>query len=299
MKKMPFLALLLLIFFSSACSGLLPPAATLTPTPVPPTKTPLPPTPTPTSTPTPTPTPVPGGPCDNPLTPLVQGNEWLYRSTGANGVSRQKVTIGAVGEDRAEITMVDLDTGQTVRDVIFCTQGDIENFPVLFISMLLADYVDHVINTYHTTGVYAPSYSILAQKGWTYSWETEYLSEETVLVKVPGTTLIAYISANAIFKYDWQVENIRAAVTVPAGPYPQALKVTQTWQTPITLMGLPDVQATGVGGVLSVETIQWYEPYIGLLKAQVTAVTVWVPGLLEVPLTLDRVIELSSFTPGQ
>jgi hypothetical protein len=230
---------------------------------------------------------------------LVQGNEWLYQSTGADGASRQKVTIGEVGEDRAEIVMVDPDTGKTVRDVIFCTQGNIENFPIIVTSMLLADYVESVLNTYHTTGVYAPSYSTLAQNGWTYSWVTEYLSEEAVLVKFPGTTLLAYLSPNAIFKYQWQIENIHAAVTVPAGSYPQALKVSQNWQTSITLMGLPDVQASGVGGVLSMETIQWYEPYVGLLKAQVASATVWVPGVLEVPLTFGRVIELMSFTPGQ
>jgi len=229
----------------------------------------------------------------------VQGNEWLYQSASANGVSRQKVTIGAVGEDRAEIVMVDPDTGQTVRDVIFCTQGNIENFPVIITSMLLADYVKGVLNTYHTTGVYAPSYPTLAQNGWKYAWETEYLSEEIIYVKVPGTSVLAYISPNAIFKYQWQVGDVHEAVTVPAGTYPQALNVNQTWSTPVTLMGLPGVQASGVAGALSMETSQWYEPYIGLLKAQVIAATVLAPNILEAPLTFDRVIELLSFTPGQ
>jgi len=242
---------------------------------------------------------VPSGPCDNPLAPLVQGNEWLYQSAGANGVSRQKVTIGAVGEDRAEIVMVDPDTSQTVQDVIFCTQGNIENFPVIITSMLLADYVKGVLNTYHTTGVYAPSYPTLAQNDWKYAWETEYLSEETILVKVPERSVLAYLSPNAIFNYQWQVDDVHEAVTIPAGTYPQALKVNQIWTPPVTLMGLPGVQASGVGGVLSMETIQWYEPYVGLLKALITSATVWVPGVLEVPLTFDRMIELMSFTPGR
>jgi hypothetical protein len=302
-KKL-FAILLCILFFLSACSGTFSsaptPTPTLTPTPTP-TSTPIPPTATstPTSTATPTPTPVPGGPCDNPLIPLRQGNEWLYTSTGAKGVTRLKVAIGAVGEDRAEITMMNPDTGQTIRDVIMCSNGDITRLPIFLTSLLLADYVDHVLNTYYLTGVDAPSYPTLAQNNWRYTWKTEYLLEEDVFVKFEGSTLRAYFTPNAIFKYQLQVGNVHEAVSVPAGAYPQALRVSQAWQSPINLMGLPDVQATGVAGVFTMDTVLWYEPYIGLLKAQVAAAEVWVPGILQVPLALDRVIELVSFTPGQ
>jgi len=190
------------------------------------------------------------------------------------------------------------DSGQTIRDVIMCSNGDITRLPIFVTSLLLADYLDHVLNTYYLTGVDAPSYSTLAQNNWQYTWNTEYLLEEAVLVKFPGTTLIAYLSTNNTFKYRWELADVHEAVTVQAGAYPKALQVEQTWQTPITLMGLPDVKASGVAGVLSTAADLWYEPYVGLLKAQVTSALVWVPGVLEAPLTTDRVVELVSFTPG-
>jgi len=183
--------------------------------------------------------------------------------------------------------------------VIMCSQGAINRIPVFITSLLLADYVDHVLNTYYLEGYDAPSYTTLEQNEWRYTWKVEYLLEEGAFVKIKGSTIRAYFTPNAIFKYTSEVVNIHEAISVPAGEYPHALMVGQTWQSPINLMGLPDVQATGVAGAFTMDTVLWYEPYIGLLKAQINAANVWVPGILEVPLALDREIELVSFTPGQ
>ncbi len=241
--------------------------------------------------PTLTPTPVPNGPCDNPLVPLAIGNHWSYRAITDSG--EKTYNLRAVErQDSANILMLvefgDEDT--SVREPVICQDGAIENFPLFVMDMLFADLLHKFINTYHDTGIYAPAHASFAETGWILDWQAFYLTEEDAQIKNPMGPPDLFLMSSSPIDLIFQMDGSREAVTVPAGEFPQALKVLHSFTLSATL-------GTGAGGYLTIDTTQWYEPYLGLIRAQVDSAT-YTTGGQKLSIPLKSILELVEFTLG-
>ncbi len=265
------------------------------------------PLPTPTSTPTqtaistatitPTATPFPSGPCISPLLPLTTGAEWIYRVPTTSGESLYTLKTLDRNDGRNIVIMVeftDQKNNVTVVEPVVCMDGAIENFPLFVVSMHFADYLEKDFNTYHDTGIYFPSYATLAENDWRMNWEVEYLTEDVAQLKSPMDGRALFVLQSSFIRLSFEMDGTREALTVPAGDFPQALKVQHSFSFPVTLT-LP----TGAtGSILTVNTTQWYEPYVGLLRSQVDSASLLLYGQ-NVPVPMESVIELVEFRKGE
>jgi len=281
-------ALLYFVFILSACA----PAVVQTSTPLPKA------TDTATSTPTPnpsptftiTPTPAPNGPCDNPLVPLVIGNQWKYRVTTESGEKEYNLKVLERRDSGNILMLVEFgDQDTTVQERVVCLNGAIEGFPLFVMDMLFADRLNKFMNTYHDTGLYAPSHASLAENGWVLDWKVFYLTEEGAQIKNPNGPPDLLIGPSSPINILFHMDGSREAVTVPAGEFPQALNVTHNFTLSATL--------GSYGGHLTLETTQWYEPYVGLVRAELDSASYTMGGpRLSVP--MKSILELVEFTPG-
>ncbi len=284
MKKMSSLFLLLLL---TACSAA---------TPVPPTAV----TPTltlvPTATITPTATLVPSGPCDSPFLPLTTGNEWTYRVTSESGESLYTLKTLGRNDGRNIIIMVEFTdkNNVTVVEPVVCMDGAVENFPLFVMSMHFADYLEKDFNTYHDTGIYAPSYPTFIGNDWIMDWDLEYLTEGAAQLKSPVDGQILSVVESSFINLSFEMDGTGESVTVPAGSYPQALKVLHSFSFPVTLFLLTE----STGSTFTVNTTQWYEPYVGLVRAQVDSASMLMYGQ-DINVPMVSTIELVEFTKGK
>ena len=297
--------LLALIFILAACNFSLAPAPTPTPTiTLTPTLTPtntLVPTFTPTNTLlptlTPTSTPVPNGPCDNPLVPLAPGNQWEYRlhSSGEDAL----FTLKSTGRQDTTyiVTMVEFTDHKknfTIEEESICQDGAIEKFPLFVLNMLLTEYLQSYFNVFQESGSYAPAYQTLAPANWNSEWQIDYLVEDTANITNPfgGANLLVMPPSHVMLvaHLDGSNEN----VTTPAGDFPQALKLFQTYTLPVTITE----NNRGNNSELFIYTSQWYEPYVGLVRAQVDLAVINIDGF-KFKSPIDGTLELTRFIPGQ
>ncbi len=285
MKK----TLLSLVLILTACA----PAVTAPSPAVVPTSTPL---PTATVTAAPTSTPVPSGPCDNPLLPLTTDNEWTYRVTTESGEALY--TLKALNRDDGGNIVINVEftnqkTGAVVVEPVVCLDGAIENFPLFVLDMHFSNYLSDDFNTYHDTGIYAPGYPTLAEQNWSMTWGAKYLTEDYINIKNPMGGSDIVVVQSSFIDLAFETDGTREAVSVPAGDYPQALKVRHSTSFPVTLT-LP---TGGMGGVLTLNTTQWYEPYVGLVRAQVDKASLSF-NQQEVTIPVLNLIELVEFKVG-
>lgn len=292
MKRL--IAVLLLGVMLASCSG-----ATGTPTPVSPTDTPVAPTQTevpPTLTPTVTNTLVPDGPCDNLLMGLNLGNRWVYDVTSEGKTSRHRLTVVERDDKNGinmVIEMVNESTGATSRDMVTCEDGAIEDFPIFFLSIMLADYLDGVFNTYYEEGIYSPAYSEFVTNAWKLDWQAQYQTEDDITLSQGGSNL--KVLRDSDFDLYFHTTGAYEPVTVTAGTFPKALVVAHEFVIPVTSK-LPG--GISVAGILTVRMTQWYEPFMGLVRAQIDNAGVsFVPGQ-ENTVLVDSVVELVEFIPG-
>jgi hypothetical protein len=299
MKHRSMVALMILFVSISSCSPGQLFGSTLTATPtftLTPTNTPTPTiTATPTNTPTLTATPVPDGPCDNPLLPLGTGNQWTYRVTTARGESRFRITSLEIQNAANIVALVeysDQKNNLTIRDSIICQDGAIVNYPLFVLNMLFSDYLDKYIDTYHESVDYAPNYQSLIQNNWALNWQASYLTENEVYLRDPSGGIDLFIPLNTHIELSFYLNSSWEPVTVPVGNFPRALKITQDYNLPVTFT--TPGSGGGTGGSLKIITTQWYEPYIGLVRAQITSALLH--GTVNLP--LESELELVEFTPG-
>ena len=278
-----------MVLMLSACTPAIIPSPTLTATNT------VSPTSTATPTSTLTPTPIPNGPCDNPLVPLAIGNQWTYRATTDSG--EKTYTLQAL--ERKDIgnivTVVEFGDGeQSVQEQVVCLDGVIEDFPLFVMDMLLSDYLNKLFNTYHDTGIYAPAYQTFAENNWMLNWGAIYLTEDVAYIKNPmGSSDLVVVQSSPMDLF-FQMDGTREPVTVPAGDFPEALKVSHTFNLTVTIT-LPT--GGGAGGLLTLYTTQWYEPYVGLVRAQLDSASLQM-GTQEFNIPMQSTVELIEFVSG-
>ncbi len=175
---------------------------------------------------------------------------------------------------------------------MICQDGTIVNYPLFVINMLFSDYLDKYIPAYNESGDYAPNYQSLIQNNWALNWQAEYLTEDGAYLRNPSGEADLYIPVNTDMALSFYLNGSRESVTTPVGNFPQALKITQDLSFPVTIT--TSGSGSGTGASLKISTTQWYEPYIGLVRAQVTSVVL--NGVLTLP--VESTLELVEFTPG-
>ena len=288
----PLPIVIIIMILISACAGQInPPEPTFTP--VPST------TPTQTEIPaTPTPTPGPAGLCANVLNPFLPNARWEYATTGITDPWSVEVTVTGVEQlanDVAHVRIRDVNEVWVIEDNTLCDRGALQNFPLIFTSMLLSDYMDGVLNTYHVSGVYAPSYETLVANNWSYSWDYAEMLEDEVQITQSVFPYTVYLAEDVNITVHSQVVPEREAVTVPAGTFPQAIKVIQKIILPVYVW----VESSSMIGDFTLHTTQWYEPYTGLIKMQVdNAIISFVEGV-NIPFTINSAVTLTEFNPGE
>ncbi len=275
------------------------PTPTAAPTSVPPTETPLP-TATFTSTPEPTATstPVPNGPCDNPLVPLVTGNQWEYLVSSGEETYPYTLTVGEradIGNINIYVDMFDQKNGRHINELVVCQDGEIDNFPLYVLSMLLSGHLDGIVNTYKQSGQYAPAYPNFAQNGWKHTWQAQYLFEEPVGLRDPAGGRSVGFGRNAPIDLTFQTDGYFESVTVPAGSFPNALVVTNDY----SMYGTVTIPGISTSGTVFVRTTQWYVPYVGLVRAQLDSTSVTIIAGQENSMSVQNVLELIEFKPGK
>ena len=284
---------LLLLLVLTACSTAVPVTPTVTSTStftVVPTQTLLP-------TATLTNTPVPSGACESPFLPLSTGNEWTYRVTTESGESTY--TLKTLERDDGRNTVIkveftDQKNNVTVVEPVVCIDSAIENFPLFVVNMYFSGYLEKDFNTYHDSGTYAPNYHTLDSNHWSMNWDLHYLTEDTAQIKNPTDGQSLFVLQSSFIDMSFALDGTREAVTVPAGDFPHALKVGYSFTFPVTLA----LQDGMTGGTLTVNTTQWVEPYVGLVRAQVDSTSLRFYGQ-DVPMQLTSVIELVGFGRGK
>jgi hypothetical protein len=252
--------------------------------------------PSPTSTPEPTltATPYPGGPCDNPLVPLVTGSPWTYRVSSVGGDSQYIFKVAGRqdgGNIVALVEYTDLRNNLVVQDPVVCVQGAIENYPLFLLNMLLANYLNGYIDTYHESGIYAPSHPTLDGSNWVMDWQAEYLTEAKVYLKNPIGGPDLFILTSTPINLSFSMDGTRIAVQSPAGDFPQAIKISMEYamNVSITVPG----SGSGTSDRLTLRTSQVYEPYVGLVRAQIDSASL--SGNIPVP--IENMVELIEYKP--
>ena len=161
MKKLVFIILVLILTACASTASPANPTSAITATPIPAI------TPSITPSPTLTPTPVPDGPCDNPLVPLVIGNEWKYRVTTESSVKEYSLKVVERRDSGNLLMVVEFGDGeQSVQERVVCIDGAIDNFPLFMMDMLFTDFLNKLFNTYHDHGNYAPAHQTFADNDW-------------------------------------------------------------------------------------------------------------------------------------
>lgn len=237
-----------------------------------------------TATPTATATAAYAGPCANVFYPLVPGRQWIYQKVVAGEAgqptptpdpltSRFGIKVVEVRDSQAVLDSVDLATGITTRVTAFCQEDAILDFPLTTLGSLFGDYLSGNVQTVYVSGLFAPSYEELQSSGWNMGWEGEYVAsgEAVFTVDEEQTRIILHDSPTRL---KWRTAG-QEMVRVPAGTYENAYKVTRTMEMDASM----DMEGMTARGVLIVETIHWFAPYIGLLRSEVTTVRVVVRGL--------------------
>lgn len=241
--------------------------------------------------------PVPSGPCDNPLVPLVTGNEWFYLVSGGKEPYTYRLIVGErqdIGNININVEFIDPKHNRDIQELVICQDGAIDNFPLYVMSMLFSNYLDGVLNTYQESGQYAPAYPVFAQNNWMYTWQSRYLVEEYLGIKdsVGGASIILGNTApiDVSFKTDGKFES----TIVPGGSFPQALVVTNDYTMDVTVR----VQSIITSGTLVIHTTQLYVPYVGLVRALVDSASISVVAGQESSFPIESVLELIEFKPG-
>jgi hypothetical protein len=239
-------------------------------------------------TPTPTPPPIPEGPCVNVLYPLLPGSEWIYQTETAEGQARITFLVTGIEDDLASFEVADEISGVTTRDTVRCQDGAIVNLPLVYISLLLSDYLDGVLNTYQESGITSPSYQTFDDNGWSYRWGVVKLVEQPVKVQPPGLQS-GHILPGNVLEIQSETTGVREAATVPAGSFPQAVLVTSEMRIPVTI--------ESSSASFTVRYREWYEPFVGLLKIKTDGSSLDYTGV-PIPMPLERTLELVSCTKG-
>ena len=152
--------------------------------------------------------------------------------------------------------------------------------------------MDGVFNTFYQSGIYAPAYSELVANNWLFNWGAEYLTEEAMCFTNVVENVGLCINRTSPIDLTFETQGEYESVTVPAGTFPQALKVSFSFRMATTLV----YPTLATSAPLTVTTTQWYAPFIGLVRSQIDSAGVEILPGQESAAPVDSVVELIEYT---
>jgi hypothetical protein len=235
------------------------------------------------------------GPCDNVLYPFFFGAHWVYQIDKQDGsaITKFGLTVVKVADSQATIDSLDMSTGITTQITADCDNGAIRNFPIISQNMLIGNTVASDFDMEYVGGLFAPAQSAFIDNDWLYNWTAEYIVSGTIQAQVEGETL-SIVLQDTPLHMTWQTAGSGDAafepITVPAGSFERALKIENviSMDISLTLAGLP------VNGKLTLRSTQWFEPFTGLLKAQIDSGEVSALGV-NIPVAVKGTVELVEY----
>lgn len=246
-------------------------------------------------------------PCDNVFYPLVPGNQWVYRVNQeeteiavtpdpADNANQLGITVASVENSQATLDSMEMSTGVITQTLVECENGAIKNFPLLTLSIIFGDQVNGSVNAEYQDGVFAPPQADLVSKDWIHTWEGNYLLKGNFQAQ-SEEDMVTLTIADSPLKLLWETEGIREPVEVPAGSFPNAIRVERDAEMNISAEFDADGEVLQVNAVLSFKNTLWYEPYVGLLKEEIHDATIKYRGM-SFPVMVNGDVELIEFRPA-
>jgi hypothetical protein len=275
--------------------------------------------PTPTATPSPSPSasvtqdtpspsagksPPPGAPvessdaCDNILYPLAAGRWWKYEIVRSNATTIAEASVLAVEGNTASVDLLDQSHGTHTAFAVSCAEGALAGFTAAEIGFLyFPSGTSLIIHT--VSGLLAPDRNDLESADWDFAWNTDFLASGRMNVPDPSLGDMELVFQDAPLHIDWRTAGAGSvafeSVTVPAGTYPQALKVSADARFDLAVKVNVGGQDQMIPAVLELSSSLWYQPNIGLVKQVFTSSQILFSSS-SCPLTIAAKMELSAFS---
>jgi hypothetical protein len=242
------------------------------------------------------PTPDDFGQCANVLFPLHPGMEWVYNLNNTFENSQIRMVVSEVNGEQATLVIHDLRNGHVSDTTVNCQDGAILNFPlVLFGSFLVGG--DESFDLSYVDGYYVPNYLTFHNNNWSFQWTNSYLASGTFNTQINGKNIAANLQESPL-TITWHIpepgQDIFSPTQVAAGNFPDAIKLEQVLELDLTAQLNENGQNTEISGVLTLESQLWFQPYLGLLKQEVTQVSVKFFGV-NLPIEFNSNSELVSY----
>lgn len=232
-------------------------------------------------------------PCNNLFYPLVPTQQLVYRNVGAEGVSQTGITVAAVDGNFATVDMLNLSTGVTSQSTVECDAGTIKNYAAASLGSLFDNMLVGDMEMEYVSGFIAPSEEILEANNWDMTWTSEYVMNGELTVESEGETVTVIIDDSPVVM-TWAVVGTGQSLTVEAGSYTNVVQVSRKMEMDIKIdMGLMNLDSK-----LYLDSMHWFEPYVGMVKMEITQVNVEAQGM-SFPVALDESMELIEFRPAE
>ncbi len=233
------------------------------------------------------------GPCNNVLYPLVMGQQMVYKSTGSEGETQLGMTVSNVEGNFATIDMLNISSGIVTQSTAECEAGAIKNYPAVTMGSVLGNMLNGNLTLDYLSGYIAPAEEKFISNDWNLAWTSEYIMNGEITMEEEGETMTITID-NSPMLMNWQTLSTGESVTVPAGTYSNAIKVSRDMTMNVNLdMGLMQLDS-----VLTLKSTHWFEPYIGMVKMEIDEVNAEMQEMT-FPITLNETMELIEVRPAE
>jgi hypothetical protein len=239
------------------------------------------------------------GPCANILFPLVKGNRWYYEKQTNGATSAVNLLVDSTQGDQATVNFYGAASDLTSSTKAQCQDGAILNFPASELGMLFYDPAGGSLQMEYQSGLFFPAEAVFTQAQWDYSWKTALNATGSFQVRDPesGEVFSATLEKSPV-TLEWRTagagNKAREAVSVPAGNFPQAVKVLLT----ATVDALAQLDSSdgrlSLPGKIIMHATLWFEPRIGLLKEEVNTLDVEYRGFT-IPQDATSVLVLKKY----
>lgn len=236
--------------------------------------------------------------CDNPFYPLSLNNQWIYRLAIDQVDTDEKADLALTVSERTDSSVVlaalDYDTGIVTQSTVQCNDGEIVNFPVTELNMILG-LLSGELNLEYRSGRFMPALQEFEDADWDLEWETEYTANGDLQSTYEGETLTALLSDSPV-KMDWKVTGTGETLEVAAGKFENLVKVNRVISMDVSsLQASIEGSQVNIATTLTIDTNLWYAPRVGLIKQEIESASVKIYGI-NFPVEVSGAIELSEYT---
>jgi hypothetical protein len=236
------------------------------------------------------------GACDNILYPLAAGRWWKYEIVRSDAITIAEASVLAVEGDTASVDLLDQSHGTHTAFAVGCAEGTLAGFTAAEIGFLYFPPGTSLI-VHTVSGLLAPDGNDLESADWDFAWNTDLLASGRMIVPDPSLGDVELVFQDTSLQIDWRTAGTAAfeSVTVPAGTFPQTLKVFADARLDLMVKINIGGQDQVIPAVLELSSSLWYQPNVGLVKQVFTSSQILFSGS-SFPLNIATPMELSAFS---